>query len=445
MVDRPEPDLAVPIHTQPSAINSVSILRSRVVLPICRPAIENGAVAVSGSRILGVGEWKNIRKRFRGDVCDLGETVLLPGLINAHCHLDYTDMAGLFPPRKSFCDWIKLITTEKAHWSFSDYATSWINGSKQLLRSGTTTVADIEAVPELLPDVWNTTPLRVLSLLEMTGVKTRRKPELILRDALDVLSELQHEHSSAGLSPHAPYSTTPALLRHAAAVARKQNLRVATHIAESATEFEMFKNASGELHHWLENNNRDMSDCGGVSPVQLLARHNALGSHLMAIHVNHLARGDARLLAQNRTSVVHCPRSHDFFNHAAFPFVSLQRAGVNICLGTDSLATVRMKPRQIIELNMFEEMRAFAAKNDGVSPATILKMATVNGARAVGQQGRAGELKRGAFADIIALPCSGDLAELFSNVIQHRGEVTASMIGGEWAITPTGVSQAIAR
>ncbi len=424
----------MPITYQPATINSVFILRSRAVLPICRPAIENGAVAFSGGRILGVGRWKDVQKKFSGDIVDLGETVLLPGLINAHCHLDYTEMAGLFPPRKSFCDWIKLITTEKAHWTFSDYATSWINGARQLLHSGTTTVADIEAVPELLPDVWNATPLRVLSLLEMTGVKSRRKPELILRDALDVLSELQHGRSSSGLSPHAPYSTTPALLRHVAGVARKRKLRVATHVAESATEFEMFRNASGELHHWLTKNNRDMSDCGGVSPVQLLARHNSLGSHLMAIHVNYLARGDARLLAQKQTSVVHCPRSHDFFSHAEFPFATLQHAGVNICLGTDSLATIRKKPRQTIELNMFEEMRTFATKHEDVSPEMILKMATVNGARAIGQQGKLGELKRGALADIIALPFSGNVGEASSAVLHHQGDVAASLIGGEWAM-----------
>ena len=334
----------MPSHQQ-SSINNQLILRARAVLPICRPPIENGAVVISGGNILAVGAWKNIQRQHRGDVCDLGESVLLPGLINAHCHLDYTDMAGLFPPRKSFCDWIKLITTEKAHWTYSDYADSWINGTKQLLRSGTTTVADIEAVPELLPDVWNATPLRVISLLEMTGVKSRRKPEHILRDALDVISDLRSNRNSSGLSPHAPYSTTPALLRRSAVAARKNNLLVATHIAESATEFEMFKHARGEMFDWLKRNNRDMSDCGGVSPVQLLARHQSLTSRLLAIHVNQLARGDAALLAKSGASVVHCPRSHDFFSHAPFPFKTLLRAGVNICLGTDSLATVRKETK----------------------------------------------------------------------------------------------------
>ena len=88
-----------------------------------------------------------------------------------------------FRRRDSFCDWIKLITTEKAQWTFSDFAQSWLDGAKMLLRTGTTTVADIEAVPELLPEVWSATPLRVISFLEMTGVRSRRNPDLILREA----------------------------------------------------------------------------------------------------------------------------------------------------------------------------------------------------------------------------------------------------------------------
>ena len=101
------------------------LLRARVVLPIRRPPIADGAVVVSDQRIAAVGPWRSLRPRFAGEVHDLGDVILLPGLINAHCHLDYTHMAGMFPPQKSFCDWIKLITTEKAHWTFSDYAEAW--------------------------------------------------------------------------------------------------------------------------------------------------------------------------------------------------------------------------------------------------------------------------------------------------------------------------------
>jgi cytosine/adenosine deaminase-related metal-dependent hydrolase len=414
----------------------VQVLRSRVVYPVWRPPIEDGAVVVSGSRIVAVGDWRTLRVEHSGTVCDLGDTILMPGLINAHCHLDYTHMAGLFPPRKSFCDWIKLITTEKAQWTYSDFAESWLDGAKMLLRSGTTTVVDIEAVPELLPEVWEATPLRVWSLLEMTGVRSRRNPDHILNEALRKVSSLRHDRCVAGLSPHAPYSTTPRLLRRSAAAARKRTLLVATHVAESATEVEMFQQGRGEMHEWLQRNERDMSDCNGVSPVQHLARQHLLGSHLLAIHLNHLAPGDARLLARKNVSVVHCPRSHDYFKHQMFPYRALANAGVNICLGTDSLATVRTTRRTQPELNLFREMQCFADRHLNVPDHKIVRLATLNGARALGLAGQIGELNQGALADLTAIPFTRRRSEIHDTIIYFAGEVSASMIAGAWAIAP---------
>ena len=108
-----------------------------------------------------------------------------------------------------------------------------------------------------------------------------------------------------------------------------------------------------------------------------------------------LARGDAALLGKHRVNVVHCPRSHAYFRHPPFRRERLANAGVNLCLGTDSLATVRKTGRQKPELNMFEEMRALAGNDETVSPAEILRMATVNGARALGWRGQIGELSPG--------------------------------------------------
>jgi cytosine/adenosine deaminase-related metal-dependent hydrolase len=226
-------------------------------------------------------------------------------------------------------------------------------------------------------------------------------------------------------------------MQRAAAIARKRKLRVVTHVAESAAEFEMFKRARGEMFAWLRRNQRDMSDCGGVSPVQHLARHHALGPHLLAVHVNYLAPGDARLLAQRKVNVVHCPRSHAYFRHRDFLRQTLAGAGVNVCLGTDSLATVVMKKRQPVELNMFAEMRAYAATHGGVPPELILCMATVNGAQALGWQGKVGELSRGAFADLIVLPFAGKTTEVYEAALNHSGNVAASMIGGRWEIART--------
>src|SRR5438876_3153894 len=331
------------------------LLRARVVLPITRPPLEDGAVWLSGSRIRAVCRRRDLTVPSGEPAVDLGDTILLPGLINAHCHLDYTDMAGEIAPARLFTDWIKTITTAKSGMIYADFAQSWVRGAQMLLRTGTTTVADIESVPELLPELWQATPLRVFSFLKMTGVKSRREPRLILDDAARKIESLPASRGGAGLSPHAPYSTTPELLSLSAATARDKGWRLVTHVAESDLEFEMFMHARGEMFDWLRRNERDMSDCGLGSPVQHLERHGYLADNLLAVHVNYLAPGDAALLERRGVSVAHCPRSHVFFQHRRFPREELAAAGAKLCLGTDTLVSVpnvRGRPR---ELNPFTE------------------------------------------------------------------------------------------
>jgi cytosine/adenosine deaminase-related metal-dependent hydrolase len=412
------------------------ILRAKIVVPVTAPPIEDGAVFITGRKIGTVAPWRSLRPHLREQALDLGQTILLPGLINAHCHLDYTDMAGDIPPPKTFTDWIAAIMAAKSCWGYSDYARSWLNGAHQLLKSGTTTVGDAEAMPDLLPEVWDATPLRVFSFLEMTGIKAQRPPAEILREAVGKINSLHHARNRAWLSPHAPYSTRPDLLQRTARIALKRGWRVSTHVAESQLEFDMFQHAQGLMFDWLKRNARDVSDCGLGSPVAHLARNRLLGENVLAVHVNCLARGDATLLAKNKTSVAHCPRSHDYFRHPAFERARLADAGVNVCLGTDSLATVRKTGRLKPELDLFVEMRALAAKDSGISAAEILEMATVNGARALGLAGKAGELCPGAWADMIAIPLRGKAKSLYELVLAHTGNVSASMIEGRWVIPP---------
>lgn len=412
------------------------ILRARTLLPVSRPPIENGAVFVAGNRIHAIGSWADLKSEVGEGIFDLGEVILLPGLVNAHCHLDYTDMAGKLPPPKSFTDWIPLITAAKSAWSYSYYALSWLRGAHMLLQSGTTTVADIEAMPDLLPEVWDATPLRVFSFLEMTGIRARRQPKEILQEAIDKIDSLSHRRCSAGLSPHAPYSTLPELLRSGAKLARERRRPICTHVAESTDEYEMFTRAGGAMYDWLQRNFRDMSDCGLGSPVEHLARNEMLGENLIAVHANVLASGDAALLGKHRVTVVHCPRSHAYFRHPPFRREWLVNAGVNLCLGTDSLATVRKAGEENPELNLFEEMRALADNDKTVSPAEILRMATINGARALGLSGQIGELSPNAIADLIAIPDLKAKGDIYETVISHAGLVLGNMIDGRWAIPP---------
>jgi aminodeoxyfutalosine deaminase len=413
------------------------LLRARIVLPLSQPAIQDGAVLISGRRIAALGRWRDLRSGPHQRTLDLGEVALMPGLVNAHCHLDYTDMAGQFPPPRVFTDWLKLIATAKNLWSLSDYARSWRNGAQMLVRTGTTTVADIEAMPRLLPKAWDSTPLRVYSFLEMIGLTNRRRPEAILQETVDKIDSLDGLAGRPGLSPHAPYTTLPELLRLNAEAAKRRGWRISTHLAESAIEFEMFRHGRGEMFDWLRRSGRDMSDCGLGSPVQHLERCGMLGENLLAAHVNYLARSDAALLGRRNVSVVHCPRCHAYFRQGPFALRRMAEAGVNICLGTDSLASVFKRRRETVELNMFEEMRALAAREPSLSAKSILRMATLNGARALGLQGRIGQISSKAFADIIAIPFAEKTGGIYDAVLQHTGNVQASMIGGKWAISPT--------
>jgi cytosine/adenosine deaminase-related metal-dependent hydrolase len=200
----------------------------------------------------------------------------------------------------------------------------------------------------------------------------------------------------------------------------------------------MFLRGKGKMFDWLKRNERDNSDCGFGSPVKHFERNKMLGENLLAIHVNYLARGDATLLGKNRVNIVHCPRSHAYFRHAPFLRERLAKAGANLCLGTDSLATMRKIGKQKPELNMFEEMRLLAATDKTVSPVEILRMATVNGARALGLAKKAGELSPNAAADFIVIPADGKLADAYETVLAHTGNVSVSMIDGRWTMPPIG-------
>ena len=344
-------------------------------------------------------------------------------------------MAGMLPPPKTFTDWISLILSAKSGWGYSDYKRSWLNGARISSHRHDDRRGHRNR-PDLLPEVWNATPLRVFSFLEMTGIRARRDPVAILREAVVKMIRFRTRAVPPRFRLTPPTPPCPNCSASALRAARERGRRLCIHVAESAQEFEMFMRARGEMFNWMQRNARDMSDCGLGSPVKHLARHKMLGKNLLAIHVNCLARGDAALLGQHRVHVVHCPRSHDYFRHPPFLRQRLARAGVNICLGTDSLATVRKTRKQNPELNLFEEMRELAASDPKLPPAEILRLATVNGARALGRAGQIGELSKNALADLIAIPASAKTSDACEAVLGHVGDVSASMIDGQWVIPP---------
>jgi cytosine/adenosine deaminase-related metal-dependent hydrolase len=337
-------------------------------------------------------------------------------------------MAGALPPPKSFLDWIEGIIALKAGWSYTDFAQSWLHGARQLIDHGCTTVGDIEAVPELLPEVWEATPMRVVSFLELISVRRRQRPATLIRQALQRLRALPAGRSFGALSPHALYTTNPELLKLVRRTARQVARPITMHVAESAPEFEMFRHGRGAMFNWLRSR----------SPVQQLAALKLLGPQFLAVHVNYLAPGDAGLLGNAGTSVVHCPRSHAFFGHQAFPFAELRAAGVNVCLGTDSLASIGKEGRRLPELDLFAELRRFAANHPDQSPVELIDLVTRNAAAALGLRGKVGQLSRRSCADLIAVQSTAALPEAVNALVQSPPKIAGVMIAGQWVNEPAG-------
>ena len=402
------------------------IIRARNVVTMDGPPIESGAVAISGERILDVGKFSDILKRHSGqEVVDLGDQALLPGLINAHCHLDYTCLRGKIPRQKSFTDWIRAINAEKAKLSAKDYVTSINEGFAEAKRFGTTTIANLTAFPELISQIES--PIRTWWFAELIDVRDPSRANEMVDLAVAKLKSQEHW----GLAPHAPFTASANLYQRCEETARREDILLTTHLAESREEMLMYRDRSDALYQFLKEIGRDMSECGRGTPLNRFSEtvrdsSASLGmtEKWMLVHLNELEKNDFGLLTKTSKnfSVVHCPRSHRYFGHSPFQFEKLRELGFNICLGTDSLASND-------DLSLFAEIRAFQKEFPDVPPEEIFRMVTVNAARALRQENALGKIRPGFLADLIALPVTSS-ASVFEEIVAFEGPVSWSMVGG---------------
>src|SRR5215467_6045316 len=214
------------------------IIRARIVVTMDGPPIENGAITVSGNRIVDAGNFDEIKARRAGQVIDLGEQALLPGLINAHCHLDYTCLRGEIPPQKSFSDWIRAINTKKAQLLPHDYIASINEGFAEAKRFGTTTIANLTAFPKLIPQIH--APIRTWWFVELIDVRAPETATQLVDSAMEALDQTENW----GLAPHALFTASKNLYSLCEEIAHRENILLTTHLAESREEMEMFRDAS---------------------------------------------------------------------------------------------------------------------------------------------------------------------------------------------------------
>ena len=413
------------------------IIRARIVVTMDGRPVENGAVAISENRVVDVGKFPEISARyFTRKIVDLGEQALLPGLINAHCHLDYTCLRGKIHPQKCFADWVRAINSAKAKLSPEDYVASIRAGFAEAARFGTTAIANLCAFPELVALIDES--IRTWWFGELIDVRNPDCANEIVDLAVDSLKSKRNW----GLAPHALFTASPNLFRRCEEVGQREHILLTTHLAESREEFSMFHKGCGPLYELMKDFGRDMNDCGHQTPLALF--HGARNSwtrplasarvrpHWILVHLNELSESDFEWLATptqvtsrgaaTEFVIVHCPRSHTYFGHSPFSFEKLRERGSNICLGTDSLASNK-------DLSLFAEMREFQRNFPAVSPEEIFSMVTKNAAAALAGQSFLGQIKSGAFADLIAVPYETE-CNIFEQIIAFSQAVSWSMIDG---------------
>src|ERR1043166_5414427 len=353
------------------------IIRARTVVTMDRAPIENGAVAVSENQIVDVGSFGELKTRNAGNTVDLGEQLLLPGLINAHCHLDYTCLRGKIRPQKSFTDWIRAINAQKSQLSPGDYVASIKDGFEEAKKFGTTAIANLTAFPQSIAQI--RPPIRTWWFAELIDVRGPERADELVDAAMDAMRSSSECADTSALSkrrhvaalqtpkwgppPHALFTASSSLFRCCQEIAKREHIPLTTHLAESREEMEMFRDASGPLYEFLKSIGRPMNDCGNETPLELFL--SAPGRPLrqwIVGHLNELTESDFDLLERSSSKfhIVHCPRSHNYFSHTPFAFDRLRSFGFNICLGTDSLASNE-------SLSLFAEMRAFQKKFPSVS------------------------------------------------------------------------------
>ncbi len=377
------------------------MFKSRFVVPVDGPVIENGAVVIRDGRIAAVGRANELQG---APLIDYGDAVICPGFVNAHTHLELTHLAGKVPPARDFVDWLMrlagLLRADPA--TEKNVAAAVCDGIKQSLSAGVTTIGDITRRPTWSRGALAASPLRAVSYGEVIAMGLLRDR---LGERLEAAASLEHQGSRlrTGISPHAPYTVEPDGLRACAARARLLDAPLCIHVAETAEEALFTRAHSGPFAEalykiGLADERIPLAGCG---PVELCRAADVLGPRTLLAHANYIDDGEMSVIAESGSSVAYCPRTHDAFGHPPHRFRDMLRAGINVCIGTDSLAS---NP----SLSVLEELRFLHRRHPDMSADDLLAMGTIRGAAALGWQNEVGSLAVGKAADLVVIPLADE-------------------------------------
>ena len=372
---------------------------SKWVLPVSQPPIPDGAVLVWGHKIVAVGPAREVLPGFKGLICDHGEGAILPGLVNCHAHLEFSALAGCIPPQERWESWLEAALAQREALAPEAVEQGIVQGIEALRRGGTALVGEVSNTGASLKHLENS-PLAYHLFYECLGFNL--KEQLDLAESFSFFGEAGiAENPCISAAAHAPYSVSAPLFQ---AVNRwNGDSRPQTvHLAESQAELDFLAKGNGFFRELLKSRGRWLEDfCPpGPSPVAYLHELDFLGPRTLAVHGVWLEEPDCRLLAQSGTWLVLCPRANRYTGAGVPPVDRLMQAGVNLALGTDSLAGNW-------DLNLFGEMR-WLHRNFPAYPGDLwLRLGTLNGAQALGRDLDLGSLEPGKKAALGFVPLTG--------------------------------------
>lgn len=373
-----------------------TLVRAGMLYPVTSPPIENGWFLLRGGRIARIGGGVPPRA---DEVIDLSGYLVMPGLVNAHCHLQYTAARGTMP-RGDFMEWLKAAIAYSLKIPEDEMLRGVDDGMEELLASGATAVGDIVSHPAVAAKVARSS-LRAVVLVET--IAPREAGEEAARRQCHVLMEqVKKAGGRAGLAPHGPHTVIPQYFSALSRYAREQAIPITAHVAESPEESLYINKGEGPFRTLMQERGSLMDSFNGYgkSPVMLIGERNALEG-LIAAHLNEVDEKDIAELIAAKAIPVFCPGSSRWFGRKkVMPFDRFFDAGLAPCLGTDSAASND-------SLSMLDELRAAREYYPNIPLERLVEAATINGARALGLE--CGALETGRWADIAAFPARAGL------------------------------------
>ncbi|MCP4248169.1 MAG: amidohydrolase family protein [bacterium] len=400
------------------------ILRARQVLTAGNRLLDNGAVRIEGGLIAEVGPRRDLGG---GPVEDLGDCLLMPGIVNAHTHLELTHLAGKVPPEGDLFDWlVRLVEEIVAGGDDPEVVRQSVRmGRNQCLAAGVTTVGDISRLTHLTRPLLAEGPLRVLSFGEVIAVGKLRDR---LHERLEAAADATHRSRflDVGLSPHAPYSLEPDAFTACARRATSEGFRMCIHLAESAEETAFTTALTGPVRDYLERCGfwDDRVPCPDRRPIDYAAAAGMLGPSTVLAHVNYVDDAEIDRLAAAGVHVAYCPRTHAAFGHDPHPFRRMLDRGLNVCAATDSLAS---NP----SLSVLDELRFLRRRHPDLPATTLLEMGTTRPAQALGLDRTIGTIAPSHQADLTVIPLDPTgPSNGVENVLQSQSQPTRTFLAG---------------